>query len=73
MSRIIQISETVDKSLGCQPGEKLLCLNAVEDKNTLRKQMENTCKEWLIFLDIKINIYESFEIWWPLLFMENST
>lgn len=30
VSTVIQINEAVDRSLGCQQGEKLLCLNVVE-------------------------------------------
>lgn len=30
VSRAIQINDAIDKSLGCQPGEKLLCVSVAE-------------------------------------------
>lgn len=45
VSRVIQFNETIDRSLGYQQGEKLLCLNVEEAYNDFRKKMENTCKE----------------------------
>lgn len=54
MSRVIQFNETIDRSLGYQQGEKLLCLNVEEAYNDFRKKMENTCKEWLLLLVTKI-------------------
>lgn len=55
-SRLIQIDETVDRSLGCQQGEKLF-LSGVEALKWFLKRAEKPCKWWLLFLVIRINIF----------------